>query len=164
NSGRPRPGYTIKSFPLRYAFGESFVRDHFSVGDGRIDGLGLPHHVPDGFIVFWRVRVVFRIRKGMMHAVHDAVAVRAEVVGSLKDPGQHKEYFLRSLAHGKRPVRCVTMKKKSLKKEREIPVGDKNSKNGDHGYFRFNSKNTRPERNPLHRHKTRKSLFCDKME
>jgi hypothetical protein len=50
----------------------------------------------------------------------------------LKYPGKYKEYLLRKPIHGKCLVGSVPMKKKSLKEEGEIPVGNKENENDFH--------------------------------
>jgi hypothetical protein len=58
----------------------------------------------------------------MVHAMHNSIAKWAKVVGSLENPGEHKEHTLGKFVHRKRPVRGVSMKKKGLKKQRQVPM------------------------------------------
>src|SRR6476659_7735875 len=78
------------------------------------------------------MRIKFRIGIGMVNAVHDAVSSRAQVRGTLGQPGKEKEELLPAPAHVKRLVSSVAVLKKSLREQRQVPVQYKKEDNKNH--------------------------------
>jgi hypothetical protein len=68
----------------------------------------------------------------MVHAVHHAVSVGAQVVRTLKDPRQYKKDLFPEFIHRKGVVRSVPMQEKRLEKQGQVPVPNKKCKNYGH--------------------------------
>jgi len=79
------------------------------------------------------MRIVLRIGKRMVHAVHYAIGPWAQVRRTLRDIRHDKKELLPGFAHGKRPVRGIAVLKKGLGKKRQVPVEHKGTKNNDQG-------------------------------
>ena len=60
------------------------------------------------------MRIVFRVGKRVVHAVHNAVRPRAEVRRTLRDVGHYKKEPLPPPAHRKGSMGGVPVLKKSL--------------------------------------------------
>jgi hypothetical protein len=67
-----------------------------------------------------------------MHAMHYTIAVWAQVVRTLKYPGENVKYLFGCLVHRERMVRRITMKEKCLEEKGEVPVRYKKAKNNEH--------------------------------
>jgi hypothetical protein len=93
--------------------------------------LGTPHHGKEVFIVRRRVRIKFRIGKGVVHAVHNGIGPRAQVRRALRDIGKYKKEPLPRLAHGKGFMRGVPVLKKRLGKQGKVPVGYKSDEDNN---------------------------------
>jgi hypothetical protein len=62
------------------------------------------------------MRILGRIRIGVVHAVQNGVGSRREVRTSLPKPGKEIKESFPVLVHHKHLVRCVAVKKKALAK------------------------------------------------
>jgi hypothetical protein len=60
-----------------------------------------------------------------MHAVQNGVCPRGEVGTPLPDPSEKVEKLFPVFVHHKHLMRCIAVKKKTLAKEREIPMQKK---------------------------------------
>ena len=76
--------------------------------------------------------VIFCIRIGMMHAVHGAIAKRAQVIGALEYPSEDKEHLFSKRAHRKCLVGSVAVQEKSLKEQGQVPMGYEKDQNCFH--------------------------------
>lgn len=72
------------------------------------------------------MRIMLRVRKGMVHAVEDAVNPGAHVGGTLGNVGAYEEHPFPELAHCEGPMRSIAVLKKALKEKGKIPVCDEN--------------------------------------
>jgi hypothetical protein len=68
------------------------------------------------------MRVFFRIGKGVVHTVHQCICAGAEVRRTLHDERENEPETFPSFTHGKRAMGSITMLKKCLGKERQIPM------------------------------------------
>ncbi len=68
------------------------------------------------------MRIVLRVGKGMVQAVHDAICPRAQVRRTLSNIGKYEKEPLPGFAHRKGAVGCVAVLKKRLAKQGQIPV------------------------------------------
>jgi hypothetical protein len=50
----------------------------------------------------------------MVHAVHDTIAIRTQVIGTLEKPGEYVKDLFGGLAHRERMMRCIAMKEECL--------------------------------------------------
>jgi hypothetical protein len=64
-----------------------------------------------------------------MHAVHDAITIRAQVIGTLEYPGKNVHHFFSELVHRKRLVSSVAVQEKCLEKQRQVPMSNKKNEN-----------------------------------
>jgi hypothetical protein len=65
----------------------------------------------------------------MVHSVHDAICIRAEIIGTLSYKGENIAEFLTKPGDIKTLVSRITMQEKSLEKQTRIP--QYNNKNND---------------------------------
>ena len=75
-----------------------------------------------------RMGILFRIRKCMMHAVHDGVSPGWQVRRPLESVGKKVEKTFPEFVHGEHLVRSITVVEKSLEKQRTKPVRKEKSK------------------------------------
>lgn len=75
------------------------------------------------------MRILVGIGVSMVHAMHDPVGPGTHIRGALCDIGKDKEKPFPGPAHGKGAVGGVAVLKKSLGKQRQVPMGDKKDNN-----------------------------------
>jgi hypothetical protein len=76
------------------------------------------HHLPNIFKEMRRVGVFFCIAIGMVHPVHHRICFWNKKRGSLKKPSQEIESFFPKRVSEIHLVRCISVKKKRMKKQR----------------------------------------------
>lgn len=125
---RPGIGKFFKSLPL-YSSGFEFF---FHIGTLVIDIVvyqpGFPHHLKEIGMVFGRMRIFFGIGKGVVHAVHYAIAISTQVIGAHKKPSEDIEKFFPAPAHCKLLVRGIAVQKKTVNENAEVPLHNKKYK------------------------------------
>ena len=96
-----------------------------------VDIFCFPHHGEKIFSMVWAVGIFGCVAIGMMHPVKDSISSRGEVGAALTNPGKDIEESFPKPAHFKHLMGSITVKKKALAKQREIPVKKKEGYN-DH--------------------------------
>ena len=76
--------------------------------------------------------IVFCICESMMHTVHNAIAIRAQVIRTLENPSEYVKDLFGSLIHRECMMSSIAMKEKRLEKKRQVPVANKECKNDNH--------------------------------
>ena len=65
----------------------------------------------------------------MVHTVHDAISISTEVIRALRNKGKNEEKPLPKFRHREHRVSRITVQKKCLSKNGEIPLSNKKNKN-----------------------------------
>ena len=73
--------------------------------------------------------VFIRICICMMHPVHDGIHPWTYIRRTLADIGQQIKKTFPKFAHAEGSMRCVTVLEKSLRKDRQVPMTQKEQKN-----------------------------------
>jgi hypothetical protein len=68
----------------------------------------------------------------VVYAVHNGVCAGAHIVRSLHDIAEDEKELFPSLAHFESAMGCITMVKKSLRKQRQIPYCRKENNYRNH--------------------------------
>src|SRR6187549_652329 len=122
NSDDEVGSHFVKPGPFRQIFSEFRVYICCVMENARIRISGPPHHLKQIRIIFGGVGIEFSVGISVMHAVHDAVSSWTEIRGALEEKGKDVEKFFPTFLHRKHPVCGITMMKKCLCKQREIPM------------------------------------------
>jgi hypothetical protein len=69
--------------------------------------------------------ILFRVRKTVVHAVHHAIRVRAEVGRALEDVGKDKKRLFPGLGHREELMGRIAVVEEALEEERNVPVDSK---------------------------------------
>lgn len=75
------------------------------------------------------MRIEFGIRISMMKPVHYGIRPRTHIVGTLCEIGENKKETFPENAHLKCAMRCITVIKKGLSKQGNVPHGKKENNN-----------------------------------
>lgn len=88
----------------------------------------MQHHGKNIFEKIGRVRILLRIRKGMVHPVHDGISPRYQIRRALYSIRQKVKNTLPKLVHGEHFVRSVAVVKKSLEENSAKPMRHEKAK------------------------------------
>lgn len=122
----------FKGIPRRNIFSESIFNVDLSPVDPVVNRSGIPHEFKHVFRIFWRMGIIFRIGKGVVHPVQHGIGFSTQITASLGDPGENKEETLPKCIHGKHHMRSIAMQKEGLGKSGQIPMCKKKSYNYPH--------------------------------
>lgn len=91
---------------------------------------GMPGHGKNVFEKIGGMRVFFRVRKRMVHPVHNGIGLGHEIGRALRCIGQKMESTLPILVHREHLVRSISMVEERLEKNGNEPVGCEKYENG----------------------------------
>jgi hypothetical protein len=78
------------------------------------------------------MRIMLSICVGVVNTVHDTIDLRAHIRRPLRDERIDEKEFLPSLTHSKSAMRGIAVMKKTLGKQRQIPMENEKRNKKDH--------------------------------
>lgn len=122
----------FERLPLGKVLRENRRRHPLAREEAHVIFVRLYHHRHRVRGVVWGMRITLRIRKRVVHAVHNCVGTRVEERGTLQEPRDYKKEALPEFRHGELLVRTVAVQVETVHEKGCVPMHDDGDDDYDH--------------------------------